>query len=560
MLILACNSGDELTLPTSRAVYGEWAHNYITREVDNLHIKGGVNTLVINRGETLHKNTYNYGDITTPMPIGSISKIFTGIAIMRLIEENRLNLDTTLDTLLPEVKFDNGEEQIITIKMLLTHTSGIQGVINRDFYTMNYRDGNTYFRTVLDYMNTNPLICEPGKMFLYSNVGYDLLGVIIERISGENFSDFIRKEIFDRANMLDSLVYPGERPAKLPLGYGLTKKPVQPPLIRDIPAGGMLISLRDMESFLYALLDGKIISHKSLQLMTSVQNSDIAVDQNFKMGLSFWLENPLNSRDKIFGHSGDIPPFHANLMILPESRSAIFVGTNDQTKSNSMVIEYSYKLTEVLLQTETDLVVKQKKKAIGERNLINYVEGYYPSALGLLELTSDGKQLQCRIGSMKLYSERLETGFWNLQLKLFGLITIRIPDLELIEYDAYSVDGEDYIAVWMAGIYMGASKRVTPITDMDNFNTNVGTYIITNGQQDEFGIMPDRVEIKRDKSGVYFMHYKMFGAKKTVMLDPHNINFADTSGESRDMGQGLYFTGENSNRYLQWTGLEFQRI
>lgn len=564
LLLLSCISKNEITLPGSGDHYGEWAHNYITEEVKNLKIQGGVNALVISQGETLYNNGYNYGDETTPMPVGSISKIFTGLGIMRLIEENRLTLDTPLNMLIPEIAFEDGEEKDITIKMLLTHTSGIQGVINKEFYTMDYRDGNDYFRTVIDFMDTNPLICEPGKMFIYSNVGYDLLGVIIERVSGMTFSEYIRAEVFDRAGLKDSLVYPGEQDVKLPLGYGLTKEPVNPPLIRDLPAGGMLFSLRDMESFIYALLEGKIVSAETLELMTSTQNGDIPVDKNFDIGLTFWLENPLRTEDRMFGHGGDISPFHANLMILPDRKSAVFVATNDQTKSNSIAVEYSYRLTEGLLQYETrkefSSLQHVEKKALGSDLPAAQVEGYYPSALGLVEITADGENLHCTIGKMKLYSERKPSGFWDLKIRLLGLFNINIPDLELLEYDTYQVDGESYMAVWMGGIYMGASKAVKPITDMESFGINEGVYVTTDGPQDEYGIIPERVEIKRDKRGAYFMHYKMFGSKMSVLLDPHTKDFADTAGESRDMGQGLYFSGESSKRNLTWTGIEFQKI
>lgn len=564
ILILGCVSKKEITLPTSGEQYGDWAHSYITDEVNNLKIPGGVNALVISKGETLYRDGFNYGDETTPMPVGSISKIFTGLGIMRLIEENRLTLNTTLDTLIPEIKFDNGEERIITIKMLLTHTSGIQGVIYRDFYTLDYTDGNDYFRTVLEYMDTNPLICEPGKMFAYSNVAYDLLGVIIERVSGSTFSEYIRTEVFDRAGLQDSLVFPGERDSNLPLGYGFAKEPINPPLIRDIPAGGMLFSLRDMESFIYALLDGKIVSEETLELMTTKQNSNIAVDQNFDIGLAFWLENPFGTKDKMFGHSGDITPFHANLMIFPERKSAVFLATNDQTKSTSIALEYSYKLAEGLLQYETGVefstLQNNQKRAVGKNITADIVEGHYASALGSVELKADGENLQCTVGKMKLYSERKESGFWDMKIRLFGLFNINIPQLELLEYDTYQVDGENYIAIWMAGIYMGASKEVKPISDMESFSINQGTYVAVDGKQDEYGIMPDRVVIKRDKKGVYYLQYKIFGSKMSVMLDPRTMDFADTSGESRDMGQGLYFSGESSTRNLTWTGIEFQRI
>lgn len=564
ILLLSCVSKNEVNLPDSTDLYESWADTYITNEVKKLKIKGGVNALVISEGETLYRDGYNYGDETTPMPVGSISKIFTGLGIMRLIEENKLTLDTTLNNLIPEIEFDNEEEKIITIKMLLTHTSGIQGVINKDFYTLDYTDGNEYFRTVLDYMDTNPLICEPGKMFLYSNVAYDLLGVIIERVSNETFSNYIRKEVFDRAGLQDSLVYPGEIEADLPLGYGLAKEAINPPLIRDLPAGGMLFSLRDMESFIYALLDGKIVSKETLDFMITKQNSDIKVDQNFDMGLTFWLENPLGTEDRMFGHSGDITPYHANLMIFPDKRSAVFLATNDQTKSTSIALEYSYKLAEAILQYESgeefSTLQKTKKIAFGKNITADQVEGYYPSSLGSIELKADKNNLQCKIGNMKLYSERKENGFWDLKVRLFGLFNINIPQLEILQYDTYQVDGENYIAIWMAGIYMGASKAVTPISDVVSFSINEGTYVAVDGKQDEYGIMPDRVQIKRDKRGVYFLQYKIFGSKMSVMLEPHTIDFADTSGESRDMGQGLYFSGENSNRNLTWTGIEFQRI
>ena len=160
----------------------------------------------------------------TVSPLGSVTKTYTAVVIMQLVEEGRLSLDETIDAWFPDQP--NGER--ITVRMLLTHTSGLSNFIPPE----NERDP-TWAQEwtpleLVDKANRRGPVAEPGgDIAHYTNTSYFLLGLIVEAITGNSWEEEVRSRIFDRSlhsaafavfdGVWDELVIPGY--AKLPDGY-----------------------------------------------------------------------------------------------------------------------------------------------------------------------------------------------------------------------------------------------------------------------------------------------------------------------------------------------------
>jgi D-alanyl-D-alanine carboxypeptidase len=203
----------------------------------------------------------------TAFNLGSINKIFTQIAVLQLRAAGKLDLDSTLATYWPD--YPNSEvARKITIRQLLRHTSGIGGNI----FDPPAGGKRNDIRTLKDYLPlfvNQPLAFEPGTRNAYSNAGYVVLGLLIERLSGDDYYTYVREHIFKPAGMtrtgsfaVDSL------PPNTALGYtrGDEGAPLSMPLrtnSRDLPgrgssAGGGYSTAQDLVKFVQALREQRI--------------------------------------------------------------------------------------------------------------------------------------------------------------------------------------------------------------------------------------------------------------------------------------------------------------
>ena len=184
----------------------EWLHGLYQRGTFN----GTV--LISEEGKVVFEQHYGFADVAGAIPLtarssfslASVSKQFTGMAMMLLAHRQRLSLDDALARYVPELAGYRG----ITLRHLLHHTSGLP-----DYMTLaeTHRDGGTPV-TAQDVVQLlqhygPPVAFRPGDDFEYSNTGYALLEVVLTRVSGQSYPDFMKVEIFDRLGMADSSAF-----------------------------------------------------------------------------------------------------------------------------------------------------------------------------------------------------------------------------------------------------------------------------------------------------------------------------------------------------------------
>jgi D-alanyl-D-alanine carboxypeptidase len=234
----------------------------------------GVAVLAKN-GESVFQRIYGMADrerqvsnnLETAFNLGSINKVFTQIAILQLRAAGKLDLDSTLATYWPD--YPNREvASKITIRQLMRHTSGIGGNI----FDAPAGGKRNDIRTLSDYLPlfvNQPLAFEPGTRNAYSNAGYVVLGLLIQRLSGQDYYTYVREHVFEPAGMtrtgsfaVDSL------PPNTAIGYtrGDEDAPMTAPLRRnnrDLPgrgssAGGGYSTAQDLVKFVQALREHRI--------------------------------------------------------------------------------------------------------------------------------------------------------------------------------------------------------------------------------------------------------------------------------------------------------------
>lgn len=279
------------------------------------------NQVLLNKGFGIADHAANLlNSPDTKFQIGSITKQFTAAAILLLMEQGLLSIDDYVSEYIED--FPNGDK--ITLKHLLTHTSGIPNYT--DFLTFRY----TRFlkRTpdeLMAMISARSPKFSPGSRFKYSNSGYVLLGVIIEKVSGMSYQAFLESNIFEPLGMHDSQYGEDEhlnnQSAK---GYMIFSKIesgiLKMPSVSAYSAGGILSTVNDLAKWDRALYDNSLLNKESTELMFT------PALENYALG---WVLGTIEETNEDYqSHSGRLIGFISMITRIPESKKLIIVLTN----------------------------------------------------------------------------------------------------------------------------------------------------------------------------------------------------------------------------------------
>jgi CubicO group peptidase (beta-lactamase class C family) len=338
-------SGSEPRKPANIKGNYSYAKEYLTwlikKTMDKYNIKGMSIALVDDQNIVLEKG-FGYADVENKIPatkdtayrIGSISKLFTGMAVMQLYEQGKIDIDKPLKTYIPEFSikahFDQSKYPPITPRNLLTHHSGLfcdleKGVSSslaqqpKDISLLNY----------LEILKNEYTSTAPGLVDAYSNFGFVLLGMLVEKVTGQNFSDYVDQNIFQKLNMQrTSFGLPARFQDNLAKGYAGDKeyKEQDSYSTDEYPAGAIRSSVSDMAQFLKAIFanGGNVLKPETLRLMLSSQDK-ASLDFDSTMGLAFKLD--ITSVVTSF-HGGIYYPFFGTLIFLPQYKIGVILLCN----------------------------------------------------------------------------------------------------------------------------------------------------------------------------------------------------------------------------------------
>jgi CubicO group peptidase (beta-lactamase class C family) len=212
----------------------------------------------------------------TKFRIGSMTKQFTAMGILVLADQGKLNLDDPLSKYLPD--FPNAEK--IQLHQLLSHTSGVPSYNGVEGYGENYIKPWS-IDEVIDWFKDEPLQFEPGEDWSYSNSGYVLAAKVIEVVSGQDYDDFLRQEIFEKLEMEDTGqdVFTTVLPHRA-TGYGNAEREIYNAPYRDMPftsgAGSLYSTVLDLYKWDRALYTDTLVSTELLDRMMTPVKKDYA--------------------------------------------------------------------------------------------------------------------------------------------------------------------------------------------------------------------------------------------------------------------------------------------
>lgn len=273
-------------------------------------------------------------DTNSVFRIGSTTKPFTSTIILYLREKGKLKLTDNLDKYFPAYK--NGYP--VTIKNLLTHTSGIIEYSNQDnfFETVAYKPYTQ--KDFWNYIKDEPLAFQPGTEYSYSNSNYFILGYLIEKVTGKTYEQNVRDIIFSKAGMTHSgFDWKNLHSQYKTVGYDILNDSVQAPARETdssaaYAAGGIYTTAGDLYRFHQALIANRIVSQRSQEEAYTAFQDDY--------GYGWFIRNW--PKGKLVGHKGGIMGFNSLFTRGLQDNSCIIALSNDYSICNNQEKELNF--------------------------------------------------------------------------------------------------------------------------------------------------------------------------------------------------------------------------
>ncbi|MFT3866862.1 MAG: serine hydrolase [Nibricoccus sp.] len=337
--------------------------------------------LVARGNELLLNKGYGWADVEkqisnepqTKFRLASVTKQFTGAAILLLEDQGKLKIDDPIRKYLPDTP---AAWDKITIFHLLTHTSGIPSFTDSPDYQVFKAYPATPEQLVARFRD-KPLEFAPGEKWNYSNSGYVLLGYLLEKVSGVSYAKFVQENIFAPLGMKDS-GYDSDAEVIERRAIGYTREasgPVKAAYIHmSVPysAGALYSTTEDLLRWELGLFGGKLLKAESLQKMTTP----------FKSGYALGVGVSTRDGHKVISHNGGIEGFRTHLSYYPEEKLTIAVLGNLESGAGEKIAS---KLAELMLgivrksakdRTEIAVPVEVLQRYVGTYEITHRVKNY----------------------------------------------------------------------------------------------------------------------------------------------------------------------------------------
>lgn len=316
----------------------------IVSSMEENHSTSGVISLVKD-GKVIFQKGYGHQNLETKNPVdptqtlfqvASVSKLFTWVAVMQLVEQGKIDLDTDINQYLTTFQIDDTfPGQPITMRHIMTHTAGFEDGTIGVFFTKSVDDIIPLAEAAERYQQGR--INPPGTHSAYSNYGSTVAGLIVEQVSGTEFKAYIQKHIFDPLGMKKSSF---ESPLPKKMGDQLANtyaweeeeyvwKPI--PIYTNLtPAGAVSATASDMTKFLQALLNGgayeggRILKEKTL---TEMLTRNFSHDSRLP-GMALGFYESFKNGNRLVEHGGDLEFTHTNFILDQKNNIGMYMTFN----------------------------------------------------------------------------------------------------------------------------------------------------------------------------------------------------------------------------------------
>ena len=284
--------------------------------------------LVAKNGRAIFKKAYGLSDklartpnrVETKFNLASMNKMFTSLAIAQLAEQGKLSYSDPIRKFLPDFPNNSAAEKI-TIHHLLTHTSGLADYFDKEEYQAAKKAAGgklKSYKDVLPFFAGDPLLFEPGEKWDYSNAGFNVLGVILEKVSGQSYYDYVKEHILKPSGMNNTIPEEGS------------------------PAGGALSTVEDLLKFERAFRKNKLLGKRYTEIILTPR-VNTAWGTKYAYGFG---SDKINGK-RIVGHGGDSVGISTEFDIYLDQGYTVIVLSNYDSPAAANI---SGKIRELIIQ------------------------------------------------------------------------------------------------------------------------------------------------------------------------------------------------------------------
>lgn len=348
LLILIILWNQPLLVLASESFNTSEVDQYVTNYLERNGLPGA-SIVVVKDGKLVYEKGYGHDSDGNPitekslMRIGSVSKTFTAFAVLQLVEQGKIQLDEPVVKYLSTVKLDDPRWKDVTIRQLLSHTSGLPN-------PTIVAPANTLKEGVKRLQDWK-LQSDPGTKYAYSNPNYWLLAFLVEKVSGMDFVDYLNQQVFQPLGMHDSFtaINSGDFVKGLPKGYVTaygTAIPWKELEKMFMGSGGVVSTASDMGKWLSMHTNqGKNQAGEQLLSQKLLDESYSSQPKSEKYGLG-WSLSSSNTKPARLSHSGALTTYQAQQDIVPSSGYAVAVLLNSFTPT----LEHAYEISSGIIQ------------------------------------------------------------------------------------------------------------------------------------------------------------------------------------------------------------------
>ena len=406
--------------------------------------------------------------VHTPYRAGSVSKLFTAVAVAQLVARGRIGLDDPLVSILPEFglgpppPFLPGAEdwriEDVTLRRLLTHRAGIPSDLYKGMFSSEPRRYDEY-AALLRSENAQA----PAELaFAYSNLGYALLGHAVERVSGLPYPEYMARNLLAPAGMTNSSLDPeAYSAARVATAYA-GGEAIDGKMLWNSPAGGLITSAHELAGFAQSLLaegrgsQGSILSARDLEAMWVRQHPDLALDFDEASGLGFHhMTLGLDGAGPVVGHDGATIAHRALLVLLPE-RNLAFVALSNAAEAGAANAELARIALALALETRWGIRQPETAAPVPDAQYdpepdlprLDALAGLYSSAFGAFPLERRGERLRtpALLPGIRPELWPLRDGDFSIGLRALGLFHVQPFGMDQLRARFATADGFETVS------------------------------------------------------------------------------------------------------------------
>ena len=495
-------------------------------------------------------------DNSTLFKIGSITKVFTASAVMQLAEQGKINIDSPINEYIPEfsVKSRFKSTRPITVRDILCHHSGLPCDNLSGYVT----DNPEAFHSVVPYLKNAYAVCHSGEMFYYSNLGYELLGVLISRASGMPYHKYIETVLLKNLGMENSAIVLSNEQKKLVSKPYRKGSEQTEPVMKTVPEDGIYSTAGDMLKFMKSIIDGGnglFEESSTLEKMVIPQYPDNAIDMNFINGLGWFIGKPgLNHGGKVIWHDGGTPNFFSLLVIIPERQLGITLLTNSTTgalMNHTVSVTILQSLLRENYKIEVPVSREKEPAQLFPQEMEQFTDRYFTLS-GIAEISVSDKYLTAKLSSGKFRLDPQNDGWFGLVFMLFGILPLKLKQLAMIRLGIPIINGERILATEQLGFRSPQGKKYREHKITDIWKARTGTYFCVDKSNPHL----KSLILQYNKDGLSMLIKTNKLGRLIPYLEIVDDNEAVTVGYGRYSGETVFVSDNSLNVF----GLEFRKV